>query len=100
MDGWTGGRVDGWTRVIPRCTSLATPPGPEAVTAPVPSVLRSVLPDQMPARAMHSMKMSSAGAHGWMPPSVADVVRLFLNYEGLSMLGYGGNRLSGARFQD
>ncbi len=74
------------TALLVACDAL----GPEAATAPVPSVLGAVLPDQMLARAMASMKMSSVGAHGWTPPSDAEIARLFPQYEMHGMLGRGG----------
>lgn len=64
--------------------------GPAASAAPVPSVLRAVQPDQVLARAMNSVRMTSAGGLGWTPPRVEEVARLFPQYEVLRMLGHGG----------
>ncbi len=64
--------------------------GPGSGSAPLPSLLQAIPPDQMLARAMASVKMSTAGAHGWEPPTPAEVARLFPNYTDFEMLGRGG----------
>jgi serine/threonine protein kinase len=64
--------------------------GPTAAAAPAPSVLRGVQPDQVLARAMNSVRMTSAGTLGWTPPRVEEVARLFPQHEVLRMLGHGG----------
>ena len=63
--------------------------GSQGAAAPLPTILRSTQPDQILARAMESVKMSSAGLNGWTPPSVPDAARLFPNYEVLALLGRG-----------
>ena len=65
-------------------------PGPEAGAASLPTVFRAVLPDQMLARAMRSVKMSSTGAGSWTPPSDTEIARLFPQYEMLGLIGRGG----------
>ena len=64
--------------------------GAQAATAPLPTVLQSVQPDQVLARAMNSVKMSTAGSGGWTPPTVQEAARLFQNYEVVALLGRGG----------
>jgi serine/threonine protein kinase len=39
---------------------------------------------------MQSVRMTSAGAGGWQPPTVEEAARLFPQYEVLSLLGRGG----------
>ena len=63
--------------------------GPQGAAAPLPTILQSVQPDEVLARAMDSVRMSSAGVNGWTPPSVKDAALLFPNYEVLSLLGRG-----------
>ncbi len=64
---------------------------PDAPQEPnTPTNFRGIDPGELLARGMQSVKMSSAGAHGWTPPSLEEAARLFQNYEVLGLLGYGG----------
>ena len=64
---------------------------PDAPQEPnTPTNFRGIDPGELLARGMQSVKMSSAGAHGWTPPSLDEAARLFQNYEVLGLLGYGG----------
>ena len=65
-------------------------PLPASSEAPLPSALRAIRPDEVFARAMQSVRMSSVGPGGWMPPTVAEAARLFPQYEVVSLLGRGG----------
>ena len=47
-------------------------------------------PGELLARGMHSVKMSSPSGVSWTPPSVAEVEKLFPNYEVVAVLGHGG----------
>jgi serine/threonine protein kinase len=58
--------------------------------AGLPTNLGGLSPEQLFARGMHSVKMSSAGALGWTPPKVEEVARLLPQYEILAMIGHGG----------
>ncbi len=55
-----------------------------------PLARRQLPPEEMLARAMQSVQMSSGGAHGWEPPTVEETARLFPGYEVLGLLGRGG----------
>ena len=65
----------------------ATPPPADGA---LPTILGGMDPGELLARGMQSVKMSSVGAPGWEPPSVAEAAGLFLTYEVLAMLGRGG----------
>ncbi len=65
-------------------------PGAAPITAPLPTVIRALRPDEVFARAMQSVRMTQSGAGGWQPPTVAEAARLFPQYEVLSLLGRGG----------
>ena len=65
-------------------------PLPASSEAPLPSALRAIRPDEVFARAMQSVRMSSVGPGGWMPPTVAEAARLFPQYEVVGLLGRGG----------
>ncbi len=67
--------------------SDTTSPSPDD---PRPTTLSGLDPSELLARGLHTAKMSSAGAHGWEPPSVVEVAVLFPSYEVLAMLGRGG----------
>lgn len=59
--------------------------------APLPTIIQRFKPDELLARAMRTVQMSSGGAGGrWTPPSDEEVARLFPQYEMLGMLGRGG----------
>ena len=59
--------------------------------APLPSAIRSFKPDELLARAMRSVRMTSGASVGlWTPPSDDEVARLFPQYEILGLLGRGG----------
>ena len=61
------------------------PPPPED-----PSLLGGVSPDELFARALQTVKMTTGGAGGWQPPTLAEAATLFPNYEVLRLLGRGG----------
>ena len=63
---------------------------PSPADGPLPTILGGIDPGELLARGLQSVKMSSTGAHGWEPPSVAEVAGLFPTYEVLAMLGRGG----------
>ncbi len=63
---------------------------PAAASIPPRSALRRVNPEELLARAMHSAKVSSAGALGWTPPRVEEMTDLFPHYEVVAELGHGG----------
>ncbi len=65
-------------------------PGAEGANAPLPSVIRSLRPDEVLARAMQSVRMTQTGRGGWQPPTVEEAARLFPEYEVVSLLGRGG----------
>ena len=65
-------------------------PGPEAASAPLPTAIKALRPDEVLARAMQSVRMTRAGVGGWQPPTVKEAARLFPQYEVLSLLGRGG----------
>jgi len=56
----------------------------------LPEAIRRLKPEQLLARAMHSVRMTSGGAGMWTPPSIEEVARLFPQYEMLGMIGRGG----------
>jgi predicted Ser/Thr protein kinase len=63
---------------------------PGVTPASMPTVIRQHKPDELLARAMRTVQMSSAGAGQWTPPSETEIERLFPQYEMLGMLGRGG----------
>ena len=56
----------------------------------LPTNLGGLNPGELLARGLQAAKISSTGAHGWEAPAIAEVTRLFPNYEVLAMLGRGG----------
>jgi hypothetical protein len=66
-------------------------PGSEGASAPLPSAIKDLRPDEVLARAMQSVRMTGAGSGGgWQPPTVEEAARLFPQYEIHSLLGRGG----------
>lgn len=65
-------------------------PGSAAEDAPLPTAIRQFKPDELLARAMRTVHMTSGGAHPWTPPSDEEAARLFPQYEMLGILGRGG----------
>src|SRR3954470_7909100 len=63
---------------------------PDEPNAPMPTVFRGLNPEELLARGMHSVKVTSAGAAGWIPPTVEEVARLFAGYEVVALIGHGG----------
>ncbi len=63
---------------------------PQPADDALPTNLAGVSPDELFARGMQSARMSGGGAHGWEPPTPAEVAHLFPSYEILSLLGRGG----------
>ena len=74
------------TALLCACDAL----GPEAATAPLPTAIKALRPDEVLARAMQSVRMTSGGHGGWQPPTLAEAARLFPQYEVLGLLGRGG----------
>ena len=67
-------------------------PTPSIPSAPDPSVLNGLNPEELFARGMQSVKMTrGAGlAADWEPPTIEETARLFPNYEVLEIVGRGG----------
>ena len=63
-------------------------PGIDAT--PLPSAIGGLKPEEALVRAMQSVRMTGMGRGTWQPPSVAEVARLFPQYEILGLLGRGG----------
>jgi len=55
-----------------------------------PSLLGNLAPDEMFARGMQSVKMTSGTAGAWQPPTLEEAAQLFRGYEVLKLLGRGG----------
>ncbi len=66
------------------------PTGPDAPSAPLPTSIRSFKPDELLARAMNTVHMTSGGTGKWQPPSDAEAAGLFPQFEMLGMIGRGG----------
>jgi serine/threonine protein kinase len=66
------------------------PPGSDGASAPLPTAMQGLRPDELLARAMQTVRMTGAGAGGWEPPTVEEAALLFPQYEVLSLLGRGG----------
>jgi len=65
-----------------------TPPKPGD---PLPTIIRGLKPEELFARGMQTVKMSSpVGTGAWKPPPVEEMKRLFPGYEVISLLGHGG----------
>jgi serine/threonine protein kinase len=80
--------VDGEiTALLSACVVQAEP---GARPAPLPTSIRTFKPDELLARAMNTIKMTSGGAGKWTPPSDAEVARLFPQYEVRGIVGRGG----------
>ena len=77
-------------RLLPLCAMSEPDDTPQPADGPLPTSLGGLNPGELLARGLHTAKMSSAGAHGWEPPSVAEAAALFPSYEVLAMLGRGG----------
>ena len=58
--------------------------------APLPTAIRTFKPDELLARAMNTVQMTSGGTGKWQPPSDAEVARLFPQFEMRGMIGRGG----------
>jgi len=65
-------------------------PGASPSVAPLPEAIRRLKPEQLLARAMHSVRMTSGGTGLWTPPTNEEVAHLFPQYEMLGMIGRGG----------
>ncbi len=67
------------------------PAGPETRPAPLPTAIRTFKPEELLARAMNTVQMTSGGGgYKWTPPSDDEVSRLFPQFEMLGMIGRGG----------
>ncbi|MEO7319490.1 MAG: serine/threonine-protein kinase, partial [Chthoniobacteraceae bacterium] len=63
----------------------------ETTSAPLPTAIRTFKPDELLARAMNTVHMTSGGAGvNWTPPSDAEAARLFPQYEMHGLAGRGG----------
>ena len=58
--------------------------------APLPTAIRTFKPDELLARAMNTVHMTSGGLGKWKPPSDEEIARLFPQYETLGIIGRGG----------
>ena len=76
-----GGEI---TALLCVCDLPADPP------APLPTAIRTFKPDELLARAMNTVHMTSGGLGKWKPPSDEEVARLFPQFEMLGMIGRGG----------
>ena len=65
-------------------------PGPGSATAPLPTAIRAVHPDEVFVRAMRSVHLTDVARGGWQPPTVEEAARLFPQYEVYALLGRGG----------
>ena len=74
----------------PLCAMPESDDTPLPADGSLPTILGGLNPEELLARGLHTVKMSSAGAHGWDPPALEEVARLFPSYELLGMLGRGG----------
>ncbi|MEQ1858339.1 MAG: protein kinase [Chthoniobacteraceae bacterium] len=64
---------------------------PPKLGDPLPTIIRGLNPEELFARGMQTVKMSSAGSPGgWKPPRLDEMARLFPEYEVLALLGHGG----------
>ncbi|MDR3406192.1 MAG: DUF1080 domain-containing protein [Chthoniobacter sp.] len=54
------------------------------------TLLGNIAPDEMLARGMQSVKMTSGATGTWQPPTMEECARLFPGYEVLRLLGRGG----------
>src|SRR4051812_7428796 len=63
---------------------------PEPPPPGQPTLLGGMVPDEMFARGMQSVKMTSGAQGMWQPPSVEEAMGLFPNYTVISLLGRGG----------
>ena len=77
-------------QIGPELSALLVELPAPAATAPPRSVLRRLNPEELLARGMNSVKISTVGGLGWTPPSVEQAARLFPNYEVVATLGHGG----------
>ncbi len=66
------------------------PTGPDRGEARLPTAIREFKPEELLARAMNTVHMTSGGNTAWTAPSDAEVARLFPQYEMLGMIGRGG----------
>lgn len=55
----------------------------------LPTIIRGLKPEELFARGMKTVKMST-GAAGWRPPSIEEMGALFPGYEVLALLGQAG----------
>ena len=58
--------------------------------APLPTAIRTFKPDELLARAMNTVHMTSGGLGKWKPASNEEIARLFPQYETLGLIGRGG----------
>ena len=65
------------------------PPAPQQPPEQ-PTLLGNLAPDELLARGMQSVKMTSGTAGTWQPPTVEEAARLFPGYEVLRLIGRGG----------
>ena len=57
--------------------------------ASLPTAIRSFKPEELLARAINTVQMTRGGLGKWQPPSDAEIVRLFPQYEMCGLIGRG-----------
>jgi len=72
-------------RLMPEESEPPQPPLPEQ-----PTLLGNLAPEEMFARGMQSVKMTSGTAGTWQPPALEEAARLFPGYAVIKLLGRGG----------
>ncbi len=65
------------------------PGAAEASPAPLPTAIRTFKPDELLARAMNTVQMTSGGPGKWKPPTDLEAARLFPQYEMYGLVGRG-----------
>ncbi len=62
----------------------------ETSSAPLPSAIQGLRPDEILVRAMRSVVMTQDGSGAWQPPTLEEADLLFPQYEIVSLVGRGG----------
>ncbi len=58
--------------------------------SPVPTSIQGLRPDEVFARAMRSVQMTTDGSGNWIPPTIEEATLLFPQYEVSDLIGRGG----------